>query len=509
VRALRYKLEEGKAVYTLILGMIGVFTGIRILLQKSSKIPISPTWNFKQGEKMKSLNMNWIYGSALFLPSLALAEEVVAATLPAKLDSGDVAWVLASTALVLVMTPGLAFFYGGMVRTKNVVSTLFQNFAAIGLIGIIWAVCGYSLSFGTSQGGFIGGLNFAMLNGVGQTPNADYAATIPHSLFMLFQAMFAVITPILITGAIAERVKFKSFLTFMALWSVAIYAPVAHWVWGNGGWIRNLGGLDFAGGLVVHVTAGFSALAFAMLLGKRRDFNKVEAKPYDTGMILLGTTLLWFGWFGFNAGSALSANGIAVQAFGTTFFASAAAFLSWAMVDTFKRGKPSLIGAGIGAVAGLVAVTPAAGFITFGSSILIGLVAGSVCNLAVGFMKETLKFDDTLDVFGCHGVGGIIGVLATGILASKSVNSAGADGLLAGSADVLKANVSGALAVAAISFVGTIIIYKVVDAFMGIRVSDKDEEIGLDESQHGEAVNSHVSDSSHAAHSHESNKKAA
>jgi Amt family ammonium transporter len=423
-------------------------------------------------------------------PAAAEAAVQAVATSTAKIDTGDTAWILISTALVLLMTPGLAFFYGGMVRTKNVVSTLFQNFAALAFVGLIWAVVGYSLAFGTGNS-FIGGLSFLMLNGVGQEPNADYAATIPHALFMLYQCMFAVITPILITGAIAERIKFKSFLLFMGLWSLFVYSPVAHWVWGTGGWIRAMGGLDFAGGLVVHMTAGFSSIAFVYLLGQRRDFGKTEAKPYDTGMILLGTALLWFGWFGFNGGSALGANGLATQAFGNTFFASAAAFIAWMLFDTFKKGKPSALGAGIGAVAGLVAITPAAGFVTFTSAIFIGLCAGFVCNFAVGLIKETFKFDDTLDVIGCHGVGGFMGVMLTGVLANKSVNSAGADGILNGGGTALfMANLMGSLGVIAISLIGTVVIYKIVDVVFGMRVSDTEEAQGLDNSQHGEFINS-------------------
>lgn len=415
--------------------------------------------------------------------------DAAAAAAPA-IDTGDTSWVLVSAALVMVMTPGLAFFYAGMTRTKNVVSTLFQNYAALGVIGLVWAICGYSLAFGPSNGGFIGQLSYLFLNGVGQTANADYSATIPHALFMLFQMMFAIITPVLMTGAIAERSKFSGFLLFMALWSLVVYSPVAHWVWGVGGFIRNMGALDFAGGMVVHMTAGFSALMAVILMKSRHDFGKTEVKPYDTGMVLLGTALLWVGWFGFNAGSALGANGLAAQAFGTTFFAAAAAFVSWMVVDTVRKGKPSAMGACVGAVAGLVTITPAAGFVSFGSAILMGLICGVVCNYAVSMIKETFKLDDSLDVIGCHGVGGFLGTVLTAVFASKAVNPAGADGAIYGNFALLKTHLVAAGIVAVASIVGTFIVYKIADLALGMRVSLDDEKAGLDHSQHGEQINS-------------------
>lgn len=408
-----------------------------------------------------------------------------------KIDTGDTAWVMVAAAFVMLMTPGLAFFYAGMVRTKNVVSTLFQNFAAFPVIGLLWLVCGYSLAFGPSIGGFVGNLDFFMLNGVGQAPNPDYSGTIPHNLFMLFQCMFAVITPVLMTGAIAERIRFKPFLFFIGAWSLFVYSPVAHWVWGVGGWIRNKGGLDFAGGMVVHMTAGFSALMFAYLLGKRKDFGK-EMKPYDAGMVLLGTTLLWFGWIGFNAGSALGANGLATHAFATTFFASCAAFLAWMLTDMTRKSKASAIGAGVGAVAGLVAITPAAGFVTYQAAVIIGLVAGFGCNMACVMIKEKFHFDDTLDVVGCHGVGGTLGTLLTAVFATTDVNPAGAQGLLHGNVNLFVAHMFGSVAVIAISLMGTFAIYKVVNAISPLRVSESDERMGLDASQHGEMINSGV-----------------
>lgn len=421
----------------------------------------------------------------VFTPLLAAAQ----AEAP-KIDTGDTAWVLVSTALVLLMTPGLAFFYAGMVRAKNVTTTLFQNFFAVATLGVLWMVIGYSLSFSGNVGGIIGDLGFAFLNGVGQTPNADFAATIPHALFMLFQCMFAVITPILISGAVAERVTFKGWALFTILWSLVVYAPVAHWVWGLNGWIRTMGALDFAGGMVVHMTAGYSALVLAALVGKRNPQGLDKAKAYDLGYITLGTGLLVFGWFGFNGGSALGSNGIAVQAFGTTFFAAAAAMLAWTVVDTFTRGKPSLAGAGIGAVAGLVCITPGAGFVTFGSALIYGLAAGVICNLACQMIKKSGRIDDTLDVFACHGVGGTLGTILTALFATKTVNPAATDGLFYGGGELLKSHLIGSLGVIAISVVGTTVLYYVVSALTKFRAEQRDEVEGLDSSLHDEMANS-------------------
>lgn len=311
--------------------------------------------------------------------SSVLSHPAWAADAPAAdaINSGDTAWVLMSSALVLLMTPGLAFFYGGMVQSRHVVSTLFQSLITMAAVGVLWALGGYSLTFSGDIGGWIGNLHLAFLNGVGQTPNPDYAATIPHQAFMLFQCMFAMITPALITGAIAERVRFKAWLGICVLWSLLVYVPVAHWVWAPGGWIRSLGALDFAGGLVVHMTAGYSALVAALIFRKREDHGKTVL-VHDTAMVILGTSLLWFGWFGFNAGSALGANGLASQAFMTTLFAACAAMLAWTAIDTLTKGKPSAIGASVGAVAGLVAITPAAGFVTPGAALAIGLITGVI-----------------------------------------------------------------------------------------------------------------------------------
>ncbi len=407
----------------------------------------------------------------------------------ADVNSGDTAWMLTSTALVLIMTPGLAFFYAGMVRPKNAVSTLYQNFVALAVVGVVWAVIGYSLAFSGDVSGFIGNTAHKMLEGVGQTP--DGTATIPHLVFMMFQMMFAIITPALMTGAFAERVRYKAWLIILVLWSLLVYSPVAHWLWTSSGWLAARGALDFAGGYVVHMTAGYSALVCALVFGKRRDFGK-QAKPYDIGMIVLGTTLLWFGWFGFNAGSALTSGGLAAQAFANTFLATAAALLVWNLVDTIKDGKPTAVGGCVGAVAGLVAITPAAGFVTTGSSLLIGIAAGSICNPAARIVKGKFKIDDTLDVFACHGVGGTIGVVMTALLSTTAVNPAGAMGLLNGGEKLFSANMIGVPAVAGYSMVVTYVILKVVAMFVPLRVSDKEEEAGLDASQHGEVIHSHT-----------------
>lgn len=404
----------------------------------------------------------------------------------ATLSAGDTAWILISTALVLLMTPGLALFYAGMVRSKNVISTLFKNFAAVGAVGVLWAVVGYSLVFGRTHDGLIGGFEYVLLNGVGQTPNADYAATIPHIAFVLFQCMFAIITPALITGAIVERIRFKAWLTIMVLWALLVYVPVAHWVWGVGGWIRELGALDFAGGLVVHMTAGYSALVIARLLGRRSD---IEAHaPHDIGMVILGTALLFFGWFGFNAGSALAANGVAAQAFATTFFAGAGAMVSWILAEWLLKGKPSALGACVGAVAGLVAITPGAGFVTVSSALVIGFITGVSCFLAVSYIKAKFSLDDSLDVFGCHGVGGTIGALLTAVFADPSVNAAGAKGLLLGETKLLEANLLSCGVVALYSMAMTALIVVVVRRLGPIRVDESAEEMGLDLSQHGETL---------------------
>lgn len=400
----------------------------------------------------------------------------------------DVAWMLVATALVLLMTPGVAFFYGGMVPARSAVSTKFQSFVCIGIVGLLWAVCGYSLVFSGNEFGLIGNFKYFMLSGVGQSPNPDYGPTVPHVLFMLFQATFAIITPALICGAVAERIRFKAWIVFMGLWSLLVYVPVAHWVWGPGGWIAKMGGLDFAGGLVVHMTSGYAALVAALMMGNRNDFKPETNNSFSAPMVLLGTTLLWFGWFGFNAGSALAANGLAAQAAGTTMFAACTSMVVWMLCDWKVSGKPSAMGAAVGAVAGLVAITPAAGYVTLEASLIIGLVTALVCHFACRLVKHKLKTDDTVDVFACHGVGGTIGTILTAVFATKTVNPAGGDGLLYGGTQVMIGNGLGALAVIAFVMTMTFLILKGMSLIMPIRVSEEDEASGLDASQHGEQV---------------------
>jgi ammonium transporter, Amt family len=421
-------------------------------------------------------------------PAAPAAAAPAAAPAPPKIDTGDTAWVLMSSALVLLMTaPGLALFYGGMVRQKNALGTLMHSFIILALISIQWVLWGYTLAFGPDKGGIIGGLDWIGLRGVGQTPNADYAATIPHQVFMLFQMMFAVITPALITGAFAERKKFSTFIVFILAWATLVYDPLAHWVWGVGGWLRNLGALDFAGGTVVHVSSGISALAAALIIGKRRGFGHHPMPPHNLPLTVMGAGLLWFGWFGFNAGSALGANGLAGHAFTTTNTAAAAAALGWMFTEWSSRGKPTVLGAASGAVAGLVAITPAAGFVTPLASIVIGTVAGIICYTACNF-KTKLGYDDSLDVVGVHGVGGTWGALATGIFATKTVNDAGGDGLLYGNPKQLLYQAIAVGVTIVLGFVMTAIILKVLDGLMGLRVSEEDEQAGLDLSQHSETA---------------------
>jgi len=400
-------------------------------------------------------------------------------------SSGDTAWILTSSALVMLMTPGLALFYGGMARRKNLLSTIMMSFVALGLIGILWVLYGYSLGFGSDNGGFIGGLNFVGLMGVGQEPSSIYASTVPHLAFMVFQGMFAIITIALITGAVVERIKFSALLVFSALWLTVVYSPVAHWVWGDGGWLANLGVLDFAGGAVVHINAGVSALALVTLLGRRRGFPEQPMEPNNIPMVVLGAGLLWFGWFGFNAGSSLASNGLAASAFVATNTSAATAALTWMIISWIHR-RPSLIGIVTGAVAGLVAITPAAGFVTPLAGIPIGIIVALICYYSIVLLKTKLSFDDSLDVFAVHGMGGIWGALATGIFASLAANSAGADGLLAGNGVQFLKQLIGVIAVGAFSFVVTWILGKLVDVTIGLRVGQVEETVGLDLSQHGE-----------------------
>ncbi len=400
------------------------------------------------------------------------------------MNAGDTAWVLVSTALVFLMTPALGLFYGGMVRKKNLLSTIMFSFAMLGLISIQWVLFGYSISFGPDINGLIGGLKWIGLNGVGFEPNPDYAATIPHILFMAFQMMFAIITPALISGAFVERIKFSSFVVFSLLWATLVYNPVCHWVWAVGGWIRNLGALDFAGGTVVHITAGYSALAFAMVIKKRKGFNVVTMEPNNIPFTVIGAALLWFGWFGFNGGSALGSNGLAANAFVTTNIAAAAAGLTWMAINwIFKR--PSAIGMATGAVVGLVAITPAAGFVSPSSAIIIGAVGAAISYFCI-VLRNQWKVDESLDVWACHGIGGTWGAIATGIFASKAINPAGANGLLYGNWNLLGTQVLAAAVVIVFSFAVTYALAKVIDRCMGLSVTESEEQVGLDISQHGE-----------------------
>ncbi|KPV44289.1 ammonia channel protein [Alicyclobacillus ferrooxydans] len=425
----------------------------------------------------------------LFLSSLVamLGVPVVsfANTATPNINAGDTAWILASSALVLIMTPGVAFFYGGLVRTKNVITTMFQVFAVILVVSIQWVFIGYSLAFGPDFHGIVGGVQWALFSGVGAAPNS-YAPTLPATVFAIFQMMFAIITPALIVGGLAERVKFSAFLVFIVLWATLIYDPLAHWVWG-GGWLEKIGVLDFAGGTVVHISSGIAGLVAALYLGKRAEHG-TEIKAHNVPFVVLGTALLWFGWFGFNAGSALAANGVSANAFLTTNTATAAAALGWMLVEKLRTGHVTLVGACAGAVAGLVAITPAAGFVTPGASIILGFIGGGVCYFASNLMKNKLGYDDALDAFGGHGIGGIWGAFATGLFATTVVNSAGANGLFAGNAVQLWHQIIGILATVVFSGIGSWILLKVVDLVMGLRVTREEELMGLDYTLHRESA---------------------
>ena len=418
------------------------------------------------------------------LPSAAEAHSVPA-QVPLKVDTGDTAWMLISTALVMLMTPGLAFFYGGMVRRKNVLGVLMQCFIVLGVITAQWILCGYSLSFAPGKG-FWGGFAWFGLSGVGTTPFQAYASTIPHEAFMIFQAMFAIITPALIIGAFAERMRFSAFLIFTLLWATLVYDPICHWVWGAGGWLKEMGVLDFAGGTVVHINAGIAALVTALVIGKRKGYNNKPVPPHNLPFTVLGAALLWFGWFGFNAGSALGASGLAIHALVVTHTAAAIAGITWASLEWIFNEKPTIFGTITGSIAGLATITPASGFVTVFSAAIIGCLASIICYIAVAIIKPRLGYDDSLDAFGVHGIGGILGTLATGLFASKIVNPAGADGLFYGNPKQFLVQLIAVLATVAYSFVGSFIIYKVVDWFIKVRVTEKDEIIGLDLSQHHE-----------------------
>lgn len=403
------------------------------------------------------------------------------------LQSGDTAFVLISAALVLLMIPGLALFYGGMVRKKNVLGTIMQSFILISLVTFEWIYLGYSMSFGPDLGGWIGSLAWAGLGGVGAAPNADYAPTVPHIAFAMYQCMFAAITPALITGAVAERMRFGPFLVFSLAWTILIYNPVCHWVWGSGGWLKTMGVLDFAGGIVVHLTCGAAALAAVLLTGPRKDHGKHQIVPHNLPMTLLGTGLLWFGWFGFNAGSALAADGVAAGAFAATHIGGMAGMAMWCGVEWWHRGKPTTLGAASGAVAGLATITPGAGFVSPAAAVIFGLLAGLICYGAV-LLKARLRFDDSLDVVGIHGVGGVLGSILVGVFASKVINPAGADGLLAGNPGQLGIQILAIAVVGVFAFAGSWIILAAVKAVMGLRLNPQAETIGLDLSEHTEAA---------------------
>ncbi len=436
----------------------------------------------------------------LFLCASVSAFAQAEASTP-KIDTGDTAWMLTSAALVLFMTiPGLFLFYGGLVRSKNVLGMFMQNFIMVGIITIQWIVIGYTLAFanGTS---FLGGLQWVGLSGVGAAPNADYAATIPHQTFMFYQLMFAIITPALMTGAFAERMKFSSFLVFSLLWATLIYDPLAHWVWGVGGFLRNMGALDFAGGTVVHISAGISALVAVLIMGRRSGFGKVSMAPHNLPFAVIGAGMLWVGWFGFNAGSALGASGLASSAFMATHTAASLAALGWMVAEWLRTGKPTMLGAASGAVAGLVAITPASGFVTPLASIVIGFGAGIVCYTAC-MLKPLFGYDDSLDVVGVHGVGGIFGAIMTGVFASKAINPAGNDGLVYGNPSLLVTQLTAVGITVLFAAAGSAVILLAVKAIMGLRVTEQEERMGLDLSQHSESAYVFASDFEELTTSH-------
>ncbi|HYU49757.1 MAG TPA: ammonium transporter [Candidatus Limnocylindria bacterium] len=417
---------------------------------------------------------------------LAIAAGPAAAADGSEINSGDTAWMLVATALVMIMLPGLALFYGGLVRSKNVLSTIMHSFFGLALVSVVWVLVGFSLAFGpdVTGVGLLGGLDYAGFMNVGLTPSATYGTTIPFVLFAAFQLMFAAITPALITGAFAERKRFASFVIFTVLWSIFVYSPIAHWVWASDGWLFKLGALDFAGGTVVHASSGVSALIVALLIG-RRVVNGDRMEPHDIPMTVLGAGLLWFGWFGFNAGSALSAGGLAANALLVTNTAAAAATITWVLASYIHKRKVSVVGAACGAVAGLVAITPASGFVTAGGALLIGLVVGGLCYSAT-LLRERLKVDDALDVFAVHGVGGTFGAIATGVFATTAINAF--PGLIDGNPGQVVTQVVAVAATIAYAVIATFVIVKLVDFILGIRVPQAQEEMGLDLAVHGEAA---------------------
>ena len=405
------------------------------------------------------------------------------------MSAGDTGFMLICAALVFFMTPGLAFFYGGLVRRKNVVNTMMACVAIMGLSVVMWVLFGYSLSFGGNHAGIICDFRWFGLSGIGMDEAGPYAATIPHLVFVAFQMMFAMITPALITGSLVGRVKFKALFLFIALWSVVVYYPMAHMVWGEGGFLAEIGSVDFAGGNVVHISSGVSALVFALILGRRRGYENTAYRVHNIPFVALGAFILWFGWFGFNAGSALGANGLAAHAFMTTALASASAMLSWIFIDVMKDGKPTLVGASTGLVVGLVAITPGAGFVPIWSAIIIGALVSPICCFTISLLKGKLKIDDALDAFGCHGIGGVWGGIATGIFAKKSINSVEKwEGLIYGNYHLFVAQIIGIVVTLAVAIAGTLICLGVVRLFTELRVDEKAEKVGLDLSQHGESA---------------------
>ena len=401
------------------------------------------------------------------------------------LDSGDVAWVITATALVMIMTPALGFFYGGLVRRKNLVATIVQCLAIFSVVSLVWALWGYTLTFGPSVGGVIGNLSKLGLLNVGADPNPSYSSTIPELLYFAFQLKFAAITPALIIGAFAGRVRMKSLMIFIILWTTLIYVPIAMWIWNPGGWLHNVGVVDFAGGLVVHTSAGVSAVAAALVIGRRSDAEPREVRPNNVPYVILGTALLWFGWFGFNAGSALAADAVAVNALVVTNLAAAASGVSWMLIDWVRRGRPSAVGMAVGAVCGLAAVTPASGYVGPAGSLVIGVVAGVMCNFVANWRART-QLDDSLDVFACHGAGGMWGTIATGLFASTMVNAAGPNGLFFGAPHQALIQLFGVIVVAAFAFVGSYVLLRIINVFSPLRVTHSEEGTGLDLAEFGE-----------------------
>jgi len=431
---------------------------------------------------------NWFWGMTGFMVFMGGAKLALAAdSIAPVINTGDTAWVLLSAGLVFLMTPGLAFFYGGLVRKKNMLSVLMQCFMLMCIITLQWVIFGYSLSFGPDIKGIIGSLSWAGLHSVGMTPFADYSATVPHQAFMIYQAMFAIITPGLILGAFAERMKFSAFVVFSLLWATFVYDPVCHWVWGVGGFLRNSGALDFAGGTVVHINAGVAALVCALVLGKRKGYPDHMSPPHNLPFAVLGAGLLWFGWFGFNGGSALGANGLATNALVVTHIAAAAAGLTWSLLEWKISSKPTMLGMITGAVAGLVAITPAAGFVGPMDAILIGIGVSLICYFFVAVVKTKFGYDDSLDAFGVHGIGGIWGALATGLWATKAVNPAGNNGLFYGNPGLFLVQLKAVVVTIVYSFIVSFVLLKIVDALVGLRVSEDEERIGLDLTQHRES----------------------